>query len=105
LKETNTGSSFGMKDPSFPPGLETIKPVGWSDAATEVTESSAEMSTFGGAFLNDSLGSSGRATIDLLEDAPPGAELGWRSIASGEFGDAGRRGTFGLVNSFSPFLP
>ena len=96
LKVTTTGSSFGLK-PFFPPGLDTIKPVGWSDVATEVTDSSPAVSSFGGAFLNNSLSSSGRITIDLLEDAPPGAELGWRSIASAGFGDAGRRGTFGLV--------
>ena len=90
LKDTTTGSSLGLK-PLFPPGLDTIKPVGWSDVATVVADSSS----FGGAFLNDSLSSSGRDTIDL-EDAPPSAELGWRSIASGGFGDAGRRGT-GLV--------
>ena len=101
LKDTTTGSSFGLKPAFFPPGLDTIKPVGWSDVATEVTDSSPAVSSFGGAFLNNSLSSSERITIDLLEDAPPGAELGWRSIASGGFGDAGRRGTFGLVIYFS----
>ena len=100
LKETTTGSSLELKVPSFPPGLGTVRPVGWSDIATEVTDSSLDVSALGGAFLNNSLSSSGRVTIDLLEDAPPGAELGWRSIASGGFGDAGRRGTFGLVNFF-----
>ena len=95
LKDTTTGGSFALK-PFFPPGLDTIKPVGWSDVVTEVTDSSP-VSSFGGAFFNNSVSSSGRITIDLLEDAPPSAELGWRSIASGGFGDAGRRGTFGLV--------
>ena len=104
LKDNTTGSSFGLK-PFFPPGLDTIKPVGWSDVVTEVTDSSPPMSSLGGAFLNDSLSSSGRITIDLLEEAPPGAELGWRSIASAGFGDAGRRGTFGLVIFFFLFHP
>ena len=103
LKDTTTGGSFGLK-PIFPPGLDTIKPVGWSDVATEVTDSSPAASSLGGAFLNNSFSSSGRITIDLLEDAPPGAELGWRSIASAGFGDAGRRGTFGLVIYFFPSL-
>ena len=103
LKDTTTGGSFGLK-PFFPPGLDTIKPVGWSDVATEVTDSSPPASSIGGAFLNNSLSSSGRITLDLLEDAPPGAEVGWRSIASGGFGDAGRRGTFGLVIYFSFFV-
>lgn len=106
LKETATGSSLGLKTPAFPPGLDTIRPVGWSDAATEVTASSPAASTFGGIFsgFNHSLSSSGGITIDLLEDAPPGAELGWRSIASAGFGDAGRRGTFGLVKFFYFFI-
>ena len=100
LKDTTTGSSLGLK-PFFPPGLDTIKPVGWSDVVSEVTDSTPPVSSFGGgAFLNNSLSSSGRITIDLLDDAPPGAELGWRSIASS---DAGRRGTFGLVNLFISF--
>lgn len=108
LKETMTGSSIGLKSPSFPPGLDTIRPIGWSesDVTTEVTASSPAVSSFGGIFsgLHNSLSSSGGITIDLLEEAPPGAELGWRSITSAGFGDAGRRGTFGLVNSFF-FLP
>jgi hypothetical protein len=99
LRDTTTGSSLGLKL-FFPPGMDTIKPVGWSDVATEVTDSSPPVSNFGGAFLNNSLSSSGRITIDLLEDAPPGAELGWRSVASAGFGDAGKRGTFGLVIYF-----
>ena len=103
LKDIASISSLGLKIPSFPPGLDTIKPVGWSDVAQEVTDSSAAESPLGGAFLNNSLSGSSRITVDLLEDAPPGAELGWRSIASAGFGDAGRRGTFGLVNSFSFF--
>ena len=93
LKDTTTGSSLALKTPAFPPGLDTVKPVGWSDVAMEVTDSSPSGSTFGAAFLDTSLSSSGRAMTDLLEDAPPDAEHGWRSIA----GDAGRRGTFGLV--------
>ena len=104
LKDTTTGGSFGLLKPLFPPGLDTIKPIGWSDVVTEVTDSSPPASSLGGAFLNNSFSSSGRLTIDLLEDAPPGAEIGWRSIASGGFGDAGRRGTFGMVNFFFFFL-
>jgi hypothetical protein len=100
LKDTTTGGSFGL----FPPGLDTIKPVGWSDVVTEVTDSTLPVSNFGGAFINTCSSSSGRITLDLLEDAPPGAEIGWRSIASGGFGDAGRRGTFGLVIYFSLFV-
>ena len=101
LKDTTTGGSFTLKS-LFPSGLDTIKPVGWSDVVNEVTDSSPPVSSFGGgAFLNNSFSSSGRNTIDLLDDAPPGAEIGWRSISSGGFGDVGRQGRVNLF-FFSP---
>lgn len=44
-------------------------------------------------------------TIDVLEEAPPSAGEGWRSLAGvmggGVIAGAGRRTTFGLVNTFS----
>ena len=81
LKESHSGSSFGTKPFFFPPpGLETIRAVGWSDSATETTSR--------GSF---SLGYS--PIVDVLEEEPPAAENGWRSIASDT-----RRGTFGAVS-------
>lgn len=81
LKESCSGSSFGAKPFFFPPpGLETIRAVGWSDSATE--------STSRGSF---SLGYA--PIVDILEEEPPEAENGWRSIASDT-----RRGTFGAVS-------
>ncbi|KAF8151037.1 hypothetical protein B0H34DRAFT_666363 [Crassisporium funariophilum] len=94
LKETATGSSVGLKSTPFPPGLYTVKPVGWSEAATEVTPSEASFGVLSG--LDNGAGIS----IDVLEDAPPDAEQGWRRMANSagmNLGDAGRRGTFGLV--------
>ncbi|KAF9532694.1 hypothetical protein CPB83DRAFT_847235 [Crepidotus variabilis] len=101
LKDSATGSSFGMKAPPFPPpGLggfgpleTTIRPVGWasSDTGTEASDS-----------RGGSLGyATGRAAVDdlsfdVLEEEPPEAEHGWRSIATGGFGDSGR-GTFGTL--------
>jgi hypothetical protein len=38
--------------------------------------------------------------VDVLEEAPPDAEQGWRTISSGGFIDPGRRGTFGMVSFF-----
>ena len=92
LKDTTPSSSLAM----FPPGLDTIKPVGWSDVVTVVTDSSPLVSGFEGAFLNNTVSTSGRFIVDLLEDAPPGAEFGWRAISSRGFGDSGGRGP-GLV--------
>ena len=45
------------------------KPVGWSDVATEVTDSSPLLLSFGGAFFNNSLytSNSGRITVELVE--------------------------------------
>jgi hypothetical protein len=44
--------------------------------------------------------------LDVLEEAPPDAEQGWRSMSSGGGGgfvDPGVRGTFGLVRLFFIF--
>ena len=38
--------------------------------------------------------------VDVLEEEPPDAEQGWRTISSGGFVDPGRRGTFGMVCFF-----
>jgi len=93
LKETATGSSFGYKTTPFPPGLETIRPVGWSDTSTDRTASIGSIGML--------LGADNRAdvTLEVLEEAPPDAEQGWRTISSG-FVDPARRGTFGMVCVF-----
>ena len=72
------------------------KPVGWSDVATEVIDSSPLLLSFGGAFFNNSLytSNSGRITVGV----------GRTSIASGEFKNTGRRGAFSLVIYFSFFV-
>ena len=38
--------------------------------------------------------------VDVLEEEPPDAEQGWRTMSSGGFIDPGRRGTFGMVCFF-----
>ncbi|KAF5326930.1 hypothetical protein D9619_004292 [Psilocybe cf. subviscida] len=137
LKEMHTGSSAGgIKVAPFPPpGLSTIRPVGWSNAPPSAPEpqAQAEMTSypsppaslgsdndFGGLHglnlgrgvtidldadmdldLEDDLGLGHGISIDVLEEAPPGAEQGWRSISSAGTGaaymDNGRRGTFGML--------
>ncbi|PPQ83982.1 hypothetical protein CVT25_000528 [Psilocybe cyanescens] len=115
LKDTPTGSSFGSKLPPFPPpGLETttIRPVGWSDTATEVTASRGSFAGFSTGIhaldyaanhYNDHSHDINAISIDVLEEEPPNAEQGWRTISSTGSGGAGgggfdpsRRGTFGL---------
>jgi hypothetical protein len=87
LKESNTGSSIGIKAPIFPPpGLETVRAVGWSDTATPTD--SASRGSFG--LAPDGFGLS----TDVLEDAPPEAEQGWKSMAFTH----PRRETFGTVS-------
>jgi len=110
IKESPTGSSFSTKPPPFlPPGLDTIRPVGWStdgrhSPTTTATDITASRGSFGRSYgLMGSMGSMGMGhvdaiTIDILEEAPPDAEHGWRTLAaSGGLVDAGRRTTFGLV--------
>ena len=101
LKETHTGSSVGYKVTPFPPpGLDTVRPVGWgSDTAT--TNMTSSRGSFG--MLTDMEAQHTGVSIDVLEDAPPDAEQGWRRMASAGFGDSGRRGTFGVVGLF-PFI-
>ena len=93
LKETATGSSFGYKTTPFPPGLETIRPVGWSDTSTDRT---ASIGSIGMLLVADNRAD---VTLEVLEEAPPDAEQGWRTISSG-FVDPARRGTFGMVCVF-----
>lgn len=86
LKESNSGSSFAINLSIPPPDLETIRPVG---CANSLTESGLRGSGFvRGRHIP------GAGDLDILEEAPPEAENGWRSIA-----DSNRRGTFGTVGS------
>jgi hypothetical protein len=95
LKETATGSSFGYKATPFPPpGLETIRPIGWSDTSTNMTASLGSMGMLSGSDNRTDV------AVDVLEEEPPDAEQGWRTISSGGFIDPGRRGTFGMVCLF-----
>ncbi|KIM39287.1 hypothetical protein M413DRAFT_447231 [Hebeloma cylindrosporum] len=99
LKETTTGSSFGYKATPFPPpGLETIRPIGWSDTSTDMTASVGSINMLSGSDNQVDI------TVDVLEEAPPDAEQGWRTISSGGFIDPGRRGTFGMLVHGTGFM-
>lgn len=84
VKDSFSGSSFGATPFLFPPGLETIRAIGWADSPTESPSSCGFTS---GRHIP------GPGDLDILEEAPPAAENGWRSIAI----DSSRRGTFGTV--------
>ncbi|OBZ72596.1 hypothetical protein A0H81_07439 [Grifola frondosa] len=72
--------------PDFPPGLIPLPtPRVWSDSHTSDLPSPT------------SSGSSAGIRIDVLEDEPPAAQVGWRSLAGGSQGSSdGRRLTFGV---------
>ncbi|KAF4613692.1 hypothetical protein D9613_008032 [Agrocybe pediades] len=126
--------------PFLPPGLEsTIRPVGWSVSSNSTDVDAAEgegerdLSASGVSFAfrrsfsglgmdlgagmgGMNLGMGGAAglndaiSIDILEEAPPDAELGWRTIAAaagsgGGLMGPGRRGTFGLYTPAGPGIP
>jgi len=67
-----------------PPGVETIRPVGWADSLN-VFGSHCSSGFVSGIQIP------GPGDLDILEEGPPEAENGWRSIAAG----SNRRGTFG----------
>ena len=101
LRETPTGSSAGIgmsQLHAFPPGLEdvTIRSVGWDSTACV-----RELVMPNPVHVN----TSSADQFDLLDEAPPGAEMGWRALATGSasssMNEARRSGAFGTV-SLSP---
>jgi hypothetical protein len=85
-KDSSSGSP-GLKSLMLhPPGLETIRAIGWTDSPTE-SGSRGSYGFISGRHIP------GPNDFEFLEDAPPEAENGWRSIAA----DSNRRGTFGTV--------
>ncbi|PPQ63228.1 hypothetical protein CVT24_005688 [Panaeolus cyanescens] len=109
IKDTPTGSSAGVGSlfkttPFPPPGLETVRPIGWSEVVTVAEPEEAH--GVGNMFHSHS-----GITIDVLEEEPPAAEEGWRSMASSTTsgagltgGDLARRGTFGVLPSHPAFM-
>lgn len=93
---TNTSSSIALRNHPYPPGLALVSPKAWANSDMSSTGSSPvhlvspHMDSPGGG------GADVTIDIDILEEEPPNAGEGWRTIASGLFGPAGRRTTFGL---------
>lgn len=86
-KDSHSGSSLGIKPLLFPPpDMETIRAIGWADSPIE-----SGSHGFYGFVTGRHI--PGPGDPDILEDAPPEAENGWRSIT----GDTNRHGTFGTV--------
>lgn len=95
LRDSNTTSSIALRNHPYPPGLALVSPKAWANSDLSSTASgspvhlvSPHMDSPGGADVT--------IDIDILEEEPPNAGEGWRTMASGLFGPAGRRTTFGL---------
>ncbi len=93
MKDTPSNSSFGTKLLSYPPGLtKSMPPRAWGD----ISGTTSSM----GSFAGGSDGTTG-ISFDILEEEPPSAGDGWRSLAGvvpSDVDEVGRRTTFGLVS-------
>ncbi len=93
MKDTPSNSSFGTKLLSYPPGLtKSMPPRTWGD----ISGTTSSM----GSFAGGSDGTTG-ISFDILEEEPPSAGDGWRSLAGvvpSDVDEVGRRTTFGLVS-------
>ncbi|PBK89015.1 hypothetical protein ARMGADRAFT_1167792 [Armillaria gallica] len=91
MKDTPSNSSFGTKLLSYPPGLtKSMPPRTWGD----ISGTTSSM----GSFAGGSDGTTG-ISFDILEEEPPSAGDGWRSLAGvvpSGVDEVGRRSTFGL---------
>ncbi|KAF8186624.1 hypothetical protein BJ912DRAFT_1143878 [Pholiota molesta] len=86
MKETATVSSVGVSGGYKP---APFPPLGWTPPTGSFGVDMGGREAERGARRADSM-------IDVLEDAPPDAELGWRAMAAQTTpADLGRRGTFG----------
>ncbi|KAI0636138.1 hypothetical protein C8Q77DRAFT_622516 [Trametes polyzona] len=82
--------SAASSRPTFPPGLVPLPtPRVWRDSHASSSPSPATDST-------------SHIGIDVLEDEPPTADNGWRSLAGGFRASDGRRTTFGIPTVVQP---
>ncbi|KAI8969865.1 hypothetical protein BD414DRAFT_253660 [Trametes punicea] len=82
--------SAASSRPTFPPGLVPLPtPRVWRDSHASSSPSPATESTSG-------------IGIDVLEDEPPTADNGWRSLAGSFRPNDGRRTTFGVPTVVQP---
>ncbi|KAI9056801.1 hypothetical protein FKP32DRAFT_1584954 [Trametes sanguinea] len=84
--------SAASSRPTFPPGLVPLPtPRAWRDSHASSSPSPATDSTSGIGI-----------GIDILEDEPPSADNGWRSLAGSFRPNDGRRTTFGVPTVVQP---
>lgn len=86
-----TGSSSGIMSYPLPPGLE-VTPKMWTDASSSATDSPFT--------VVPNHATNAGISIDVLEEEPPRAGNGWRSMAAEQAAPGGRRSVFGPVRAF-----
>ncbi|GLB44784.1 hypothetical protein LshimejAT787_1801210 [Lyophyllum shimeji] len=89
LRETVTGSSNGLSVHPFPPGLGAVPKTSWTDESSTLTHVNPPVS------LLSNQDTAASISIDVLEEAPPVAGEGWRSLAAEQGIFNSRRATFG----------
>jgi hypothetical protein len=95
LREKDTRSSLVLKTHSFPPELVLgVQKKSWTDASSGATHVYAPFSIVSNPPAQRDV------SVDILEEAPPTAEEGWRSMAAVIQDGPGRRTTFGEVSVF-----
>ncbi|KAG5641865.1 hypothetical protein DXG03_004089 [Asterophora parasitica] len=92
LRETMTGSSTGLSAHPFPPGLD-VPTKSWSDESSTATHVNSPLS------LLSNQDTSPAVSIDILEEAPPPAREGWRTLAAEHDHRGSQRTTFGHVRA------
>lgn len=98
LKEKNTTSSLALKSRTLPPGLVLAVPKkSWTDASSGATQVYTPFTVIADSENHP-------VSIDVLEEAPPSAEEGWRSMAAVIQDGPGRRTTFGGVRFLFCFI-
>jgi hypothetical protein len=99
LREKNTTSSLVLKTHPFPPGLALdVQKKSWTDASSIATQ---VYTPFAVVAKHDTRPS---VSIDVLEEAPPAAEEGWRTMSAVIQDGPGRRTTFGVVSALNFFF-
>ncbi|KAG6817226.1 hypothetical protein H0H87_011283 [Tephrocybe sp. NHM501043] len=101
LRDTATDVTQGFEANPFPPGLSVAPQKLWIDeGSSTITHVTSPITVPAPMNVNPILSVQDTAadiSIDILEEAPPSAREGWRSLAAEQgFLGAGRRTTFGI---------
>jgi hypothetical protein len=91
LREKDITNSLVLKTHSFPPGLDLVEQKkSWTDGSSGVSQVHAPFAVVSNHPAQRDI------SVDVLEEAPPVAEEGWRSMAAVIQDGPGRRTTFGV---------